>query len=55
MPVKRFFYVFFLIVMVVGAALAGVVAGGVAVYKVMAQKQTTIPVASQASSNLTVS
>jgi len=52
MPVKRFFYVFFLIVMVVGAALAGVVAGGVAVYKVMAQKQTTIPVASQLSTNL---
>jgi 2-alkenal reductase len=52
MPFKRFFYVFFLIVMVVGAALAGVVAGGVAVYKVMAQKQTTIPVASQLSTNL---
>jgi 2-alkenal reductase len=55
MPIKRTFYVIFVIVMVVIAALAGVVGGGVAVYKVMAQKQSTIPVASQVNSNVTVS
>jgi serine protease Do len=54
MPLKRFFYVFFLIIMVSAAALAGVIGGGVAVYKVMAQKQSTIPVASQVNSNVTV-
>ena len=46
MPIKRFFYVFFLIIMVAGATLAGVLAGGVAVYKVMAQQQSTVSVAS---------
>jgi 2-alkenal reductase len=53
MPIKRYFYVFFLIIMVAAAALAGVIGGGVAVYKVMSQKQSIIPVASQVSSSVT--
>ena len=55
MPVKRFFYVLFLIVMVAAAALAGVIGGGVAVYEVMGQKLATIPAAYPTSTKLTVS
>jgi serine protease Do len=54
MVIKRTLYVVFVIVMVVVAAIAGVVGGGVVVYRVMSQKESIIPVASQVSSNISV-
>ena len=44
MPIRRVFYVVFVIVMVAISSLAGVVAGGAVVYQVLKQKQAAIPV-----------
>jgi serine protease Do len=52
MPVKRILYVFFLIIMVTAAALAGVIGGGMAVYKAMSRNLEEKPEVEPTSANL---